>query len=177
MKSIKVLGSIRLEEDMEWRPSASYGRWPLISTEFLNYSAVQTVPITDLHIVILAHVVKFQAQHVKSWRTRTHSQAAYSAPWLWHLVMLVPLLPQWINKSLTTWSPSCFSSIFASWSLEANSTLHSCSTRILQWQKSEVSIEVIQSAHVHQVPNHITMLELSSRVTHCREHISIMAVC
>lgn len=66
MKPIKVLGSIGLEEDMEGRASASDGRRPLISTESLNYSAVQVVPITDLHIVVLAHVVKLQAQHGKS---------------------------------------------------------------------------------------------------------------
>lgn len=74
MKSIKVLGSIRLEKDMERRPSASDGRRPLISTEFLNYSAVQIVPITDLHIIILAHVIKLQAQHGKPWGNKdTHS--------------------------------------------------------------------------------------------------------
>lgn len=108
MKSIKVLGSIRLEEDMEWRPSASDRRWPLISTESLYYLTVQIVPITDLHIVILAHVVKLQAQHGKSWGTRTNSQTAYlctlNAIYL-GIYVFRAYPSQWIYKSLTTQRP------------------------------------------------------------------------
>lgn len=52
-----------MEEDVERGASASDGSWPLVATETLDDLAVAVVPVTDLHIVILTHVVKLQAQH------------------------------------------------------------------------------------------------------------------
>lgn len=65
MEAIKVLGAIRMEEEMEGGTTTSDGSWPLIATETLDDLAVTVVPITDFNIVILAHVVKLQAQHDK----------------------------------------------------------------------------------------------------------------
>lgn len=58
VEAIEVLGAIRMEKDMEWRASAPDGSWPLVATETLDDRAVTIIPIADLHVVILAHVVK-----------------------------------------------------------------------------------------------------------------------
>lgn len=47
----------------------------------------------------------------------------------------------------------------------------------IKWHDSEAKSEVIQSDHLHQDPNHITMLKLSSPVRCSRGYISFMAVC
>lgn len=54
-----------MEQDVERGSRASDGGWPLVATETLDDLAVAVVPVTDLNIVILAHVVKLQAQHDK----------------------------------------------------------------------------------------------------------------
>lgn len=63
MEAIEVLGAIGMEEDVEWRARAPDGSWPLIAAEAPDDLAVDAVPVADLHIVVLAHVVEFQAQH------------------------------------------------------------------------------------------------------------------
>lgn len=65
MKAIEILRAIWLEEDVEWGVRAPDGTRPLIATETLDDLATTAVPITDLNVVILAHVVKLQAQHDK----------------------------------------------------------------------------------------------------------------
>lgn len=65
MEAIKVLGAIRMEEDVERGARAPDGSWPLVATETPDDGAVAAVPVTDLHVVVLAHVVKLQAQHDK----------------------------------------------------------------------------------------------------------------
>lgn len=65
MEAIKILGAIGMEEDMQGGARAPDGSWPLIATDTLDNGAVAIVSITDLNIVILAHVVKLQAQHDK----------------------------------------------------------------------------------------------------------------
>lgn len=52
-----------MEEDVERRVCAPDRSGPLIATEAFDDPAIAAVPITDLNIVILAHVVKLQAQH------------------------------------------------------------------------------------------------------------------
>lgn len=52
-----------MEEDVERGTRASDGSWPLVATETPDDLTVAAVPVTDLDIVILAHVVKLQAQH------------------------------------------------------------------------------------------------------------------
>lgn len=65
MESIEVLGAIGAEKDMEGRTRAPDGSWPLVATETLDDGAVTVIPIANLNVVILAHVVKLQAQHAK----------------------------------------------------------------------------------------------------------------
>lgn len=65
MEAIKILGAIRMEEDMERGARAADGSGPLVATETLDDLAIAAVSVTDLNIVILAHVVKLQAQHDK----------------------------------------------------------------------------------------------------------------
>lgn len=66
MEAIKILGAIRMEEDMQRGARAPDGSWPLIATDTLDNWAIAIVSITDLNVVILAHVVKLQTQHDKS---------------------------------------------------------------------------------------------------------------
>lgn len=54
-----------MEKDVERGAHAPDGSWPLVATETLDDLAIAVVPVTDLHVVILAHVVKLQAQHDK----------------------------------------------------------------------------------------------------------------
>lgn len=54
---------------------------PVIATESLNYLAIYIVPITDFHIIILAHVVKLQAQHSKPRAKRHGNQDGNSFTW------------------------------------------------------------------------------------------------
>lgn len=54
-----------MEEDMEQGARATDGSRPLVATETLDDLAIAIVSVADLHIVILAHVVKLQAQHDK----------------------------------------------------------------------------------------------------------------
>lgn len=93
MEPIKVLGSIGLEEDVERRAGASDGSWPLIPTELLNDSAVQVVPITYLHEVVLAHVVELQAQHGEPRGRETGRQAQRSPLCTLTGIYLVTLVP------------------------------------------------------------------------------------
>lgn len=65
MESIEVLGAIGAEKDVEGRACAPNGSWPLVATETLDDGAVAVVPVTNLNIVILTHIVKLQAQHAK----------------------------------------------------------------------------------------------------------------
>lgn len=65
MEAIKILGAIRMEEDMQGGARAPDGSRPLVATDTLDNRAVTIVSVTDLNIVILAHVVKLQAQHDK----------------------------------------------------------------------------------------------------------------
>lgn len=66
MEAIKILGAIRMEEDMQRGARAPDGSWPLVATDTLDNWAIAIVSITDLNVVILAHVVKLQTQHDKS---------------------------------------------------------------------------------------------------------------
>lgn len=52
-----------MEEDVERRVCAPDRSWPLIATEAFDDPAIAAVPVTDLNIVILAHVVELQTQH------------------------------------------------------------------------------------------------------------------
>lgn len=85
MESIEVLGAIRAEKDVEGRACAPNGSWPLVATETLDDGAVTVVPITNLNIVILAHVVKLQAQHAKpAWgQGDRRSRWAQVCPEIW----------------------------------------------------------------------------------------------
>lgn len=65
MEAIEILGAIRMEEDVERGARAADGGGPLVATETLDDLAVAAVSVTDLNIVVLAHVVKLQAQHDK----------------------------------------------------------------------------------------------------------------
>lgn len=64
-ESIKVLVTIRHEQDVQAGPRA-VNRWrSAVPTETTNHSRVDAVAISDLHVVVMTRVVGFQAEHLQ----------------------------------------------------------------------------------------------------------------